>query len=135
LKEEEYIELLKRGRSMLPEKIFKTSRFELPKIISQMEGNRTVITNWNQIIRAINRESDHVAKYLAKEFATAANFEGGRLIMQGKFRLNPLDRQISLYTKNYVICPECKKPDTKLVREGRVLLKVCEACGARVAIK
>lgn len=120
---------------MLPEKIFETSRFELPNIVSQTEGNKTVIHNWSQIIKAINRDSEHVAKFLAKEFATAATYEGGRLVLQGKFRTDPLDRQISLYTKNYVICTECKKPDTKLVREGRVLLKVCEACGARQAIK
>ncbi len=135
LNEEKYIELLERGRETLPKKLFKTSRFDLPQVISQREGNKTIITNWGQIIKVINRDPDHVAKFLAKEFATATTFEGGRIVLQGKFYPNSLDRQISTYTKNYVICTECKKPDTKLVREGRVFLKVCEACGARVAIK
>lgn len=135
MNEDKYVGLLERGRATLPKKLFKTSRFDLPQVISQREGNKTIITNWGQIIKVINRDPDHVAKFLAKEFATATTFEGGRIVLQGKFYTNSLDRQISIYTKNYVICTECKKPDTKLVREGRVFLKVCEACGARVAIK
>ncbi|MHA1236157.1 MAG: translation initiation factor IF-2 subunit beta, partial [Candidatus Hodarchaeales archaeon] len=43
--------------------------------------------------------------------------------------------ELRAYVKDFVLCEECQKPDTKLVREGRVLIKVCEACGARGAVK
>ena len=46
-----------------------------------------------------------------------------------------LDGQLADYTKTYVICSECKKPDTKLQKDGRLLIMVCEACGARHAVK
>ncbi|MCD6263176.1 translation initiation factor IF-2, partial [Candidatus Bathyarchaeota archaeon] len=38
------------------------------------------------------------------------------------------------YTKRYVICPVCKRPDTRIVKEKRLAFLVCEACGARSSI-
>ena len=31
----------------------------------------------------------------------------------------------------YVVCTECGRPDTKIVKEDRVMVLECEACGAR----
>ena len=33
------------------------------------------------------------------------------------------------------LCPECKKPDTKLEKEGRVIFIRCMACGAKHPVK
>ena len=30
----------------------------------------------------------------------------------------------------YVLCSECDRPDTKIVKDGRVLILTCETCGA-----
>ncbi|EQD39718.1 translation initiation factor IF-2 subunit beta, partial [mine drainage metagenome] len=35
------------------------------------------------------------------------------------------------YTQKYVICSECKRPDTHLSKDGRFTLLICEACGAQ----
>jgi translation initiation factor 2 subunit 2 len=34
------------------------------------------------------------------------------------------------YTETFVLCSECGKPDTRINKEGRVLVLECEACGA-----
>jgi translation initiation factor 2 subunit 2 len=131
---EEYKALLIRARQQLPKEVFEASRFELPLIESFVEGNKTYITNWKDISKIIRRD-EHFVKLLAREFATSISEEGGRLILQGKFISSSLNKQLSDYVKTYVICPECKKPDTKLVREDRLLILVCEACGARHSVK
>lgn len=134
MEKSEYLELLKKARSSLPEQVFEKSRFELPVMSSFIEGNRTIITNWREIVKQIRRD-EHFAKLLAKELATSYTEEGGRLVFAGKFNRDVLTKQLMDYTKIYVICSECKKPDTKLVKDGRLLILVCEACGARQAIK
>jgi translation initiation factor 2 subunit 2 len=130
----EYIQLLKKARASLPEQVFEKSRFEIPKIDSFAEGNRTIITNWRDIAKQIRRD-EHFAKLLAKELATSYTEEGGRLVFAGKFPKDSLTKQLAEYVKVYVICRECKKPDTKLVKDGRMLIMVCEACGARHSVK
>ena len=130
----EYIQLLKRARSSLPEQVFEKSRFEIPKMDSFIEGNRTIVTNWRDIVKQIRRD-EHFAKLLAKELATSYTEEGGRLVFAGKFPKDSLSNQLTEYVIVYVFCHECKKPDTKLVKDGRTLIMVCEACGARHAVK
>lgn len=135
--EKEYIATLKRARQNLPAHVFEKSRFQIPVADVFQEGNKTWITDWNRILKIINREDtpEHLSKHLAKEFATSATEERGRLFLQGKFSRSLINRELSDYVKDYVLCEECGKPDTKLVKEGRIIIKVCEACGARASIK
>lgn len=133
--ESEYKKLLERGREQLPEKIFEKSRFEPTKPDITIEGNRTFVSNWTQVVNALNRDENHVLKFLTKELATSANIEGQRAVFSGKhFRATMYDL-FNRYLKEYVICPECQKPDTVLKKEDRITFLVCEACGARTSVK
>lgn len=137
--EKDYLASLKRARKNLPSHVFERSRFQIPEADVFREGNKTWITDWNRILKVLNRnqenEKDHLAKHLAGEFATSTTEERGRLLLQGKFSRSMINRELAAYAKDIVLCEECGKPDTKLVKEGRILIKVCEACGARGAIK
>ena len=42
-----------------------------------------------------------------------------------------VDEKLKEYTDVFVICSECGRPDTRMVKEGRILLLECEACGAK----
>ncbi|MFX1286187.1 MAG: translation initiation factor IF-2 subunit beta [Promethearchaeota archaeon] len=135
--EKEYLASLKRARNNLPAQVFEKSRFKIPQADVFREGNKTWITDWARILKTLNREkeADHLAKHLAREFATSSTEERGRLCLQGKFSKGMINRELETYVKEFVLCEECGKPDTKLLKEGRILIKVCEACGARVAVK
>lgn len=135
--ENEYLAALKRARENLPAHVFERSRFQTPRAEVFKEGNKTWITDWSRILKVLNRENDadHLAKHLAREFATSSTEERGRLCLQGKFSGGMINRELEGYVKEFVLCEECGKPDTKLFKEGRILIKVCEACGARVAVK
>jgi translation initiation factor 2 subunit 2 len=40
-----------------------------------------------------------------------------------------------IYVKDYLECPTCKSPDTKIEKENRISFLVCEACGAKSSLK
>lgn len=130
-----YEELLKRAREQLPEKIFEKSRFEPPKPDVVIEGNRSFFRNWHQVVTALNRDGNHLLKFLTKELATSANIEGQRAVFAGKHFRGTMIDLLNRYMKEYLICPECGKPDTNLVKEDRITFLVCEACGARTSVK
>jgi translation initiation factor 2 subunit 2 len=130
-----YKEMLERARSQLPQQVSKHERFEIPRVRSSTIGMRTIIHNFGEICNMLNREQDHLLKFLTKEMATKAGLDGNRAIFQGKFRSDIIERLIERYVDEFVVCPVCKRPDTKIVKEKRFTFLVCEACGARASIR
>jgi translation initiation factor 2 subunit 2 len=49
--------------------------------------------------------------------------------------LRLMEKKLESYVKGYVLCKECKKPDTKLIREDRITFLKCDACGAKSPVK
>jgi len=130
-----YTELLKRAHSQLPPEVFEHKRFEVPKVRSGTIGMRTYIVNYKEIAEALDRAPQHLLRYLSREMATAGSIDGARAIFQGKFKVDTLNRLIQLYAEEFVICPVCKRPDTKIVKEKRFSFLSCEACGAKSSIR
>ncbi len=127
-----YEELLERALAELPKKkVVKRERFEIPRVMVQREGSRTIIKNFSQVAKTLNRSEEHLSKYLVKSLGTAGFLEAGRLVLQGKFTENEIQREIDDYTRRFVICRECGAPDTEFIREERVLMIRCLACGAK----
>ena len=42
---------------------------------------------------------------------------------------------IKSYVEDYVICSECGKPDTRLVKDDRVMILRCDACGSHRPVR
>jgi len=131
----DYKELLKRARSQLPSEILEHKRFEIPRPRSFVTGMRTILANFKEICDALNREPHRVLKFLSGEMATAATMQGTRAVFQGRFRHDTFERLIERYVKEFVVCPVCNRPDTKIVKERRFLFLICEACGAKSSIR
>ena len=129
-----YKELLERAKSQLPEDVREHKRFEVPRPRSHLVGMRTIISNFKEVCDAMNREPRHVLKFFSGEMATAATMQNNRAIFQGKFSYDTFERLIQRYVKEFVVCPVCTRPDTKIVKDKRYLFLVCEACGARSSI-
>jgi len=130
-----YGELLKRAYSQLPPEVFEHKRFEIPKPKSTIAGARTNLYNFKEICDALNREPNHLLRFLSREMATAGTTDGTRAIFQGRFEQGGLERLIKRYVDEFVMCPVCKRPDTKIVKEKRLYFLVCEACGARSPLR
>jgi len=132
---EDYENLLKRARSQLPREVLEHKRFEVPKVRSGTIGMRTYVVNYKDIAMALNRDPQHLLRYLSREMATSGTVDGVRAIFQGKFRSDALDRLVQRYVEEFVTCPVCKGPDTRIMKEKRLSFLVCEACGARSSVR
>ena len=133
--EYDYESLLKRAQAQVPEVASKRERLEIPKLHYSKIGMRTVIFNFKEIADALDRDPLHLLKFLSGEMATAATMQGNRVIFQGKFQEDTFGRLMQRYLETFVVCPVCKRPDTRVVKEKRLSFLVCQACGARSSIK
>lgn len=110
-------------------------RFELPKIEGHLEGTKTILTNLTQIASYIRRDQNHLLKYLLKELATSGSIKNGRLILMRKLASQKINDKIESYCKEFVMCSQCNKPDTELIKEKGFLFMHCMACGAKHSVR
>ncbi len=110
-------------------------RFEIPKVEGHIEGTKTIITNLPQIASYLRRDINHLLKHLLKELATPGVFKGNRLVLQTKQSSQKINEKINDYANEFVICRECKKPDTQLIKEPPFLFIKCLACGAKHSVR
>jgi len=132
----EYTELLKKAREKLPSLDSGTSeRFEIPKVMGHLQGNKTVISNFNQIVSTFDRKPEHFLKFLLKELATPGEMNGNLLILGTKVHSSTINEKIKKYADEFVICKTCGRPDTELVSEQGFTLLKCQACGAKNSVR
>jgi translation initiation factor 2 subunit 2 len=125
-----YEELLVKAYHSIPQKALSHERFEIPRAESFIQGNKTIVRGIGELIRTMRREKKHFLKWLTKETALPITESNNQLLINGKIGAIQLNKLIEIYFNQFVLCPECKKPDTKvIIQEGVHMLK-CEACGA-----
>jgi translation initiation factor 2 subunit 2 len=132
---EDYERLLDRALEQVPKAVLESSRFQIPEAEAAIVGNRTILRNFRGLASALNREPEHLMKYLLRELGAAGNLEGNQAVFQGKFSRTVINDRIKRYVEEFVICRECGKPDTRLERHGRIYMLRCEACGARASMR
>jgi translation initiation factor 2 subunit 2 len=131
----DYEEMLKKARSEMPESVFESERFEVPKVTGHLQGNRTVISNFHSIADKLRRNPDHLLKYILKELATPGMLSGGSMILGTKIPASRINEKIRKYATEYVLCPVCGKPDTTIIKDGDVSYLRCQACGSKHPVK
>ncbi|MFH1622984.1 MAG: translation initiation factor IF-2 subunit beta [Candidatus Aenigmatarchaeota archaeon] len=132
---DEYERLLKAAMDRMPRKTAEKKRFDVPKVLTLVQGNKTIIKNFAEILAAFRRDERHVSKYLLKQLATPGTVDAGTLVLQRKVEQSMIQRKLEDYIREYVYCKVCGEPDTALVREDRLVFMKCEACGARSSAK
>ena len=131
----DYRKLLKKVQDNTSTKNSAEDRFKLPEAEIFYDGNTTVIRNFDKISDAVNRDSDHILKFLLGGLGTAGELDSGRVVFQGKIPARNIQDKLKEYIDTYVMCSECGRPDTHLVKQGRTLLVRCDACGAFRSVK
>jgi len=128
---ESYEKLLEEAFSKIKKTDSTGERFEIPKVEGHFEGKKTIITNFLQIASQLRRAPEHIQKYLLKEVASYGEMAGERLILNKNVPSTRINEKIEQYAKEFVICKECKKPDTEILKDGRISFLHCQACGAK----
>ena len=130
-----YEQLLNEAYSKVKQIEGNGERFEIPKIEGHIEGKKPILTNFLQIASYMRRDPEHLQKFLLKELATSGQREGERLVLNNKIPSTKINSRIDQYLKEFVICKECRKPDTELKRENRLTFIHCLACGAKHPVR
>ncbi len=105
-------------------------RLQIPDATAQKDGAFTRFTNLGDIADTLNRQTDHLHRFVQRELGTSGKLGDGRGRYNGTFSGTEFDAAISAYVEEYVLCSECGLPDTRLVREDRTPMLRCDACGA-----
>ena len=130
-----YNELLDKAYENIPDNVKKLSRFEIPKVEIRIEAKNTYITNFNKIINTLMRDRKHFIGVFLKKVGTMGEIRGQQLFLKGIYKEQVLNKLIEQYSKLYVLCKICNKPDTEIQREGKKIFLKCTACGAREEIR
>lgn len=132
-----YDQLLSRARVGLAKvsKKGSLSRLEIPVPDVIWVGKKTILRNYADYPKILRRDPDKLLMYLAKELATAASLDGERAIFIGRKDRDSFGQLFQRYVAESVTCPVCGSPDTRLEKFNRLNFIVCEACGARSAVR
>jgi len=126
----EYDSSLDRALDAVPDIGSAGDRLSVPDAAAQRDGAFTRFTNLDAVADALNRETDHVHRFVQQNLATSGKLSEGVGRYNGNFDAADFERVIEEYTEEYVRCSECGLPDTRLVQEDRTLMLRCDACGA-----
>ncbi|MHC1631200.1 MAG: translation initiation factor IF-2 subunit beta [Methanotrichaceae archaeon] len=132
---ENYMKGLERAMKKMPATKGTEDRFVIPSPKIFYEGKTTVLENFINIADALNRDPEHLMKFMLQEMGTAGKIGGQHAVFQGKFAEQAIKHYIESYVQEYVICSECHRPDTQLIRSDRVLMLKCSACGAHRPVR
>jgi len=130
-----YPQMLEAAYKELPEVSKEEVRFEIPLIKGSIQGNRTIVTNLPQIAVHLGRTEEHLNKFLLRELATTGDKTKQGYVYVGKFGSKMLNDKIDKYTKEFIFCGQCGKPDTSLIKEKGLTFKRCQACGASSTVR
>ena len=132
----EYEKLLKRiEKNLIKNSKVADGRFELPVVDVMWEGQKTYLRNFAEFSKIMRRDSTKLLQYLSKEFAVPAERIGDSAMFIGKRDPDDFKRLLEIYVSDYVRCPTCQSPDTRIEKEKRIHFLICEACGAKSTIK
>jgi translation initiation factor 2 subunit 2 len=130
-----YDDLLCRCMKKIPKECREQIRFAMPVAEVLIQGTRTMFVNFNDVATTLRRDPEHMLKFFTKELATSSEKQDKKIIFQGRFPGMLMNKKLEMYAKDYVLCPNCCKPDTKLIKSDRLEFIKCEACGNKQAVK
>jgi len=135
---EEYLAMLDDAYAQLKDVVrLSGERFHPPEPIIRIEGKQTHIVNFKELVSALNRDPKDLARFLSKEVGSPYTFtsDGSKLIFTTLVKPSLVRSRVEKFINMYVICPICKRPDTKIEKRGRIWVLKCLACGAESPIK
>jgi len=131
----DYQDSLDRALTETPEVGDAADRFQVPDPEVRPEGNVTSYENFSATLDRLNRDEDHLLKFLQSELGTSASIDDrGRARFTGNFRQSRVADALDEYVESFVTCSECGSPDTRLVEERGATVLKCDACGALSAV-
>jgi translation initiation factor 5 len=111
----------------------------MPRIIAKVEGRgngiKTALVNIVELAQSLNRESPEITKFFGCELGSQTTYTAGntpsdhRAIVNGSHTPQTLQTHLSKYIENFVLCANCKLPETHYKIKSGIITQKCAACG------
>ena len=101
------------------------------KIEGKGNGIKTVVANLPSVAQSLARPPAYVIKYFGFELGaqTNTNPADDRWIINGAHEASKLQDHLDGFISKFVLCKNCKNPETDIkIKDGNILLD-CKACG------
>ncbi|KAA8496142.1 Eukaryotic translation initiation factor 5 [Porphyridium purpureum] len=111
-------------------------RYRMPPIQPKVEGRgngiKTRIVNCSTIAKCLKRRPGYLCKFFGCELGaqTTINEPEDKYIVNGAFEQKVLAELVTKFIELFVLCSQCKQPETDLVVSKKGLItQECKACG------
>jgi translation initiation factor 2 beta subunit (eIF-2beta)/eIF-5 len=109
-------------------------RYKMSRPILCQEGKnqntRTIIKNFKTICEELNREPVYIEKYIRYKLNLRTKCLEHELIVHGNHEVSGIQKIISEYINDYVLCNTCQNPETFIVNNKTINALKCIACGS-----
>ncbi|KAI9504380.1 eukaryotic translation initiation factor 5 [Coemansia spiralis] len=115
-------------------------RYQMPKMQGKIEGKgngiKTVLPNITDVARALSRPPSYATKYFGTELGaqTKMDEKNEKYIVNGAHEVSKLQDILDGFIDKFVLCGNCKCPETDLIVKDQFIVKKCKACGKRTDV-
>jgi len=113
-------------------------RYKMPKMIGKVEGRgngiKTVLANVNEVAASLTREPAEITKFFGTELGSQTTFAADRAVVNGAHRDQDLQSHLSKYIEHFVLCKNCRLPETHYKIKDGLISQKCLACGSKDAV-
>jgi len=112
-------------------------RYKMPRVMGKVEGRgngiKTVLINVIDLGLALNREAPEITKFFGCELGSQTSYSADteRAIVNGAHIDNDLQKHLSKYIENFVLCKNCRLPETHYKIKDGLISQKCLACGSK----
>lgn len=95
---------------------------------------KTIITNLSDVAKDVYRSPEYLLNFFAIELGASSQIankdtNNPKFIINGQRTLDELDHVLDKFIAQFVLCAQCKNPETVLRVKKEEILFVCRACG------
>ena len=115
-------------------------RYKMPRILAKVEGRgngiKTVLVNVTDLGTSLNREAPEITKFFGCEIGSQTSFSADtdRAIVNGAHTAQDLQTHLCRYIENFVLCENCRLPETHYKIKAGAISQKCLACGHKSAV-
>jgi translation initiation factor 5 len=111
-------------------------RYKMPRIQGKVEGRgngiKTVLLNINDVALSLKRDAPEITKFFGCELGSQTSYGADdRAIVNGAHRDADLQNHLTKYIENFVLCKNCRLPETHYKIKDGIISQKCLACGAK----
>lgn len=115
-------------------------RYKMPAVFGKIEGSgngiKTAIPNISDVATSLHRSPGEVNKFFGTELGAQSryNAETDRAIVNGAHNDDVLQDLVHRYIEKFVLCPNCRLPESEYKIKNDIIYHRCKACGAKETV-